>query len=188
VALSYLSCDGSREARRRGALHFEAAANMTESMAGLAVMAELGGIEGETTLARFYDRWKDQPLVLDKWFAIQASAPAADALDRVRKLLDHPAYDRKNPNRVRALVGAFASGNPVRFHDPLGKGYAFLADQVIATDKLNPQLAARLLGPLGRWRRYDKSRQSLMRGQLERIVAEPGLSRDVFEIASKSLV
>ena len=187
VALSYLSSDGSREARRRGALHFEAAANMTESMAGLATMAELGGIEGETTLARFYDRWKDQPLVLDKWFAIQASAPAADALERVRKLLDHPAYDRKNPNRVRALVGAFASGNPVRFHDPLGKGYAFLADQVIATDKLNPQLAARLLGPLGRWRRYDKSRQSLMRGQLERIVAEPGLSRDVFEIASKSL-
>jgi len=187
VSLSYLTAEDSRDARRRAALHFETATNMTDSVGGLMRLAELGGIEGQVALDRFYDRWKDQPLVLDKWFGIQAQAPSPDALDRVRKLLDHPAYDRKNPNKVRALVGAFAGGNPVRFHDAAGGGYRFLADQVIATDKFNPQIAARLVGPLGRWRRYDKSRQPLMKAELQRIVAEPGLSKDVFEIASKSL-
>jgi aminopeptidase N len=187
VSLSYLTAEDSRDARRRAALHFESATNMTDSVGGLMRLAELGGIEGRVALDRFYDRWKDQPLVLDKWFGIQAQAPSADALDRVRKLLDHPAYDRKNPNKVRALVGAFAGGNPVRFHDAAGGGYRFLADQVIATDKFNPQIAARLVGPLGRWRRYDKPRQALMKAELQRIVAEPGLSKDVFEIASKSL-
>ncbi len=187
VSLSYLTAEDSREARRRAALHFETAANMTDSVAGLARLAELGGIEGQFALDRFYDRWKDQGLVLDKWFAIQAQAPAPDALERIRKLVDHPAYDRKNPNKVRALIGAFAGGNPVRFHDSAGGGYRFLADQVISTDKFNPQVAARLVGPLGRWRRYDKPRQALMKAELQRIVAEPGLSKDVFEIASKSL-
>ena len=108
-------------------------------------------------------------------------------LERVERLVDHPSYDRRNPNRVYSLIGAFASGNPVQFHDATGGGYRFLADQVLATDKLNPQIAARLLGPLGAWRRYDKDRQALMKHELQRIVAEPGLSRDVFEIASKSL-
>ena len=187
VSLSYLTAEDSRDARRRAALHFENATNMTDSVGGLMRLAELGGIEGQVALDRFCDRWKDQPLVLDKWFGIQAQAPSADALDRVRKLLDHSAYDRKNPNKVRALVGAFAGGNPVRFHDAAGGGYRFLADQVVATDKFNPQIAARLVGPLGRWRRYDKPRQALMKAELQRIVAEPGLSKDVFEIASKSL-
>jgi len=187
VCLSYLTAEDGRDARRRAALHFEAASNMTDSVAGLARLAELGGIEGDYALDRFYDRWKSDALVLDKWFSIQACAPSADALARVRKLTEHPAYDRRNPNRIRALVGAFAGGNPVRFHDASGGGYRFLADQVVATDKFNPQVAARLVGPLGRWRRYDKQRQALMKGELERIVAEPGLSKDVFEIASKSL-
>src|SRR4029453_2667050 len=104
---------------------------------------------------------------------------------RVRKLVEHPAYDRRNPNRVRSVVGAFAGS--VRFHDATGGGYRFLADQGVATDKFNPQLAARLVGPLGRWRRYDAKRQALMKAELERIVGEPGLSKDAFEIASKSL-
>ena len=187
VCLHYLSTEEGREARRRAALHFEIAANMTDSIAGLSVLTELGGIEGETALARFHDRWKNEPLVLDKWFQIQASTPVADALERVRKLTGHPSYDARNPNRIRSLVLAFTNGNPVRFHDAVGGGYRFLADQVIANDKFNPQIAARLVGPLGRWRRYDKARQALMKAELERIAAEPGLSRDVFEIASKSL-
>jgi aminopeptidase N len=187
VCLAYLTAEESRDARRRAALHFETAANMTDAVAGLSRLAELGGIEGDTALQRFHDRWKDEPLVLDKWFAIQASAPSADALDRVRRLTGHPAYDRKNPNRIRALVATFAGSNLVRFHDASGGGYRFLADQVTAIDKFNPQVAARLVGPLGRWRRYDKQRQALMKAELERVVAEPGLSKDVFEIASKSL-
>ena len=105
----------------------------------------------------------------------------------MKSLVDHPSYDRRNPNRVYSLIGAFASGNPVQFHDAAGGGYRFLADQVLATDRLNPQIAARLLGPLGSWRRYDTARQRLMKRELQRIVEAPGLSRDVFEIASKSL-
>ena len=187
TALSYLSLEGGDAARRRAVAYFESAGNMTESIAGLAILAELGGTEGEAALAAFHERWKNEALVLDKWFAIQARTPTEGTLDRVRALVGHPSYDRRNPNRVYSLVGAFASGNPVQFHRAGGAGYRFLADQVLATDRLNPQIAARLLGPLGSWRRYDKVRQDLMRDELQRIVAEPGLSRDVFEIASKSL-
>ncbi|WP_422031387.1 aminopeptidase N [Reyranella sp.] len=187
TALQYLSTDKGEAARRRAVAYFEGAGNMTEQVAGLSVLAELGGAEGESALASFYERWKDEALVLDKWFAIQARTPTEGTLERVKRLVDHPSYDRRNPNRVYSLVGAFASGNPVQFHEVAGGGYRFLADQVLATDKLNPQIAARLLGPLGSWRRYDKGRQVLMTRELERIVATPGLSRDVFEIASKSL-
>jgi len=187
TALSYLSLEGGDAARGRAVAYFEGAGNMTESIAGLAILAELGGTEGEAALAAFHERWKNEALVLDKWFAIQARTPTDGTLDRVKALVDHPSYDRRNPNRVYSLVGAFASGNPVQFHRTGGAGYRFLADQVLATDRLNPQIAARLLGPLGSWRRYDKVRQDLMRRELQRIVAEPGLSRDVFEIASKSL-
>lgn len=187
TALSYLSTDKGEAARQRAVAYFKNASNMTESIAGLTVLAELGGAEGEAALASFYERWKDEPLVLDKWFGIQARTPTDGTLERVKRLADHPSYDRKNPNRVYSLIGAFASGNPVQFHAVDGSGYRFLADQVLSTDKLNPQIAARLLSPLGAWRRYDKSRQELMKSELQRIVAEPGLSRDVFEIASKSL-
>jgi aminopeptidase N len=187
TALSYLSVDNGDAARQRAVAYFESAGNMTESIAGLTVLAELGGAEGEAALAAFHERWKGEALVLDKWFAIQARTPTAGTLARVKGLVDHPSYDRRNPNRVYSLIGAFASGNPVQFHQAGGAGYRFLADQVLATDRLNPQIAARLLGPLGSWRRYDKDRQDLMKRELERIVAEPGLSRDVFEIVSKSL-
>ncbi|WP_295138399.1 aminopeptidase N [uncultured Reyranella sp.] len=187
TALSYLSTDKGDVARRRAVAYFEGAGNMTESITGLTVLAELGGAEGEAALAAFYERWKGEALVLDKWFGIQARTPTEGTLERVKRLVDHPSYDRRNPNRVYSLIGAFASGNPVQFHQAGGAGYRFLADQVLATDRLNPQIAARLLGPLGSWRRYDAIRQDLMKRELQRIVAEPGLSRDVFEIASKSL-
>lgn len=187
TALQYLSADKGDAVRPRAVAYFESAGNMTESIAGLAVLAELGGAEGEAALAAFHERWKGEALVLDKWFGIQARTPTQGTLERVKGLVDHPSYDRRNPNRVYSLIGAFASGNPVQFHQAGGAGYRFLADQVLATDRLNPQIAARLLGPLGSWRRYDKDRQDLMKRELQRIVAEPGLSRDVFEIASKSL-
>ena len=105
----------------------------------------------------------------------------------MERLLGHPAFDLRNPNRVRALVGAFAQGNPVRFHAASGEGYAFLADRVLELDPLNPQVAARMLGPMTRWRRFDPARQALLRAQLERVLGRPGLSRDVFEVASKSV-
>ena len=187
TALSYLSTDKGEAARRRAVEYFENAKNMTEQVAGLGVLAELGGAEGDAALGAFHERWKGEPLVLDKWFGIQARTPTGDTLQRVKQLVDYPSYDRKNPNRVYSLIGAFASGNPVQFHAGGGAGYRFLADQVLATDRFNPQVAARLLAPLGSWRRYDAGRQTLMKRELARIVAEKGLSRDVFEIASKSL-
>jgi aminopeptidase N len=187
TALSYLSTDRGEAARRRAVEYFENAKNMTEQVAGLAVLAELGGAEGEAALATFHERWKGEPLVLDKWFSIQARTPTEGTLHRVKQLVDHPSYDRKNPNRIYSLIGAFASGNPVQFHAAGGAGYRFLADQVLATDRFNPQVAARLLSPLASWRRYDSGRQALMKRELTRIAGENGLSRDVFEIASKSL-
>ena len=107
--------------------------------------------------------------------------------ERVRALTAHPAFERKNPNRVRALVGAFAQGNQVRFHDASGAGYAFLADEVIAIDPSNPTTAARLVQPLGAWRRHDPARQALMQRELERVLATPGLSKNTYEMVSKSL-
>ena len=138
-------------------------------------------------LADFYARWRDDALVIDKWFALQATAQRPDALDAVSALLHHEAFTLANPNRVRSLIGAFAQGNPTGFHRADGAGYAFVADHVLALDKRNPQVASRLAQPFGRWRRYDPARQEHMRGQLERILATEGLSRDVYEIASKSL-
>jgi aminopeptidase N len=125
--------------------------------------------------------------VIDKWFALQAMAQRPDAIDVVTGLLGHEAFTLANPNRVRSLIGAFAHGNPTGFHRADGAGYAFVADHVLALDRRNPQVASRLAQPLGRWRRYDAGRQSHMRSQLERILATENLSRDVYEIASKSL-
>jgi aminopeptidase N len=160
---------------------------MTEVQGALAALCETAAAEREAVLADFYAKWKDEPLVVDKWFQVQAAAPRADALETVARLLGHPAFSLRNPNKVRALIGAFASGNQVGFHRGDGAGYAFLADRVLELDPLNPQVAARLLGPMARWRRFDATRQAAMRAQLERIVGRPGLSKDVYEIASKSL-
>ena len=116
----------------------------------------------------------DDALVLDKWFALQAAAQRADTLDVVEALAAHPDFTLANPNRLRALVGNFAA-NQWAFHHASGRGYRFLADMILAADKLNPQVAARLVPPLGRWRRFEPSRAALMRAELERIVATPGL-------------
>ena len=142
--------------------------------------------EGEL-LSRTFERWKANPLVIDKWFALQAQSGRLDTLKRVERLLGHPDFSLTNPNRVRALVGAFTVGNPVRFHAADGAGYRFLGDRIIELDPLNPQIASRLLYAITRWRRYDEARQHQMREQLERILEVDGLSNDVYEVVSKSL-
>jgi aminopeptidase N len=161
--------------------------NMTDAMAAMTALSRLDCDERDQVLADFQRRWKDDPLVLDKWFSVQATSPGPGALDRVRELMDHPSFDLRNPNRFRALIGAFAHGNPVAFHAADGSGYRFIADQVLALDPLNPQVAARLAGAFTRWRRHDEHRQALMRAELERMAARRDLSRDVYEIVSKSL-
>jgi aminopeptidase N len=148
----------------------------------------LGGEAAETALAAFHAHWKHEPLVIDKWFMAQARDGADQALGRVMGLTTHPDFDARNPNRLRALVGTFASANPARFHDPDGSGYRFLADWIIATDKVNPMTAARFVEPLGGWRRYAPDLGALMREQLQRIAAVEGLSKNVFELATKALV
>jgi aminopeptidase N len=142
----------------------------------------------EEALAAFYHQFENDPLVVDKWFTLQATSPQPETLAGIEVLMEHPAFTMRNPNRVRALVGAFAQGNPARFHDLSGAGYAFLAERVIELDELNPQVAARMVAPLSRWRRYDSERQRLMRAQLERIQGQEKLSADVGEIVTKSLL
>jgi len=185
--LSYLAvlagADGYEACQRQ----FERANNMTDSLAALALLADGDAPGREQALERFYQRWQKDPLVLDKWFAIQATSSRRDTLARVRALLEHPAFSLRNPNKVRSLIGAFAGQNIARFHAAGGEGYRFLADQVLSLDPLNPQVASRMLQPLTRWRRYDDTRQTLMRAELQRILGAGTLSRDVYEVAAKGL-
>ena len=165
---------------------YDAQHNMTDVMAALALLADSDHPAREAVLADFEQRWRDDPLVMDKWFAVQAMSSRGDTLDRVQTLMQHPAFSMRNPNKVRALIGGFANANPVRFHAADGSGYAFLREQVLALDPANPQIAARLLRAVSRWRRYDEGRQVQMRAVLEAVVAKK-VSRDVYEIAAKSL-
>jgi aminopeptidase N len=165
---------------------FRSADNMTDAMAALSALAQLDCPERETALEEFYKRWQDEPLVTDKWLAVQAGSRQADTLARVKRLLRHPAFDLRVPNKVYALIRTF-SANHVRFHAVDGGGYAFLADQVIALNALNPQVAARMARSYDRWRKFDRQRQAQARGQLVRIRDTDGLSKDVAEIVTKTL-
>jgi aminopeptidase N len=187
AALDLLAAEPRSENIDRAIGHYQAAANMTDAMGALNALMQIGGEPAEKALADFHAKWKAEPLVIDKWFAVQARDPSEGALGRVLALTAHPDFDIKNPNRMRALVMNFSSGNPARFHDPSGSGYRFLADQIRAVDAFNPSTAARLVAPLGGWRRYRPELGALMRAQLERIVAHEGLSKNVFELASKAL-
>jgi len=187
AALGMLAADAHAMTRERARGHFEAAANMTDAMGGLSALMLLGGPEFEAALSAFYDRWKHEPLVIDKWFMVQAMDPDEGALGRVLGLTAHPAYDPRNPNRLRSLVLGFATGNPARFHDPSGGGYKFLADQVLATDVFNPNIAARLVDPLTSWARFAPHLGELMRGELERLAARRELSTNVRELVDKAL-
>ena len=188
VALSYLMLLESDKALQACVLQYDAAHNMTDVLAALtAIVNSPFGAEKARVLAHFYDRWKDEALVINQWFMVQACCSVPGTLDHVKNLMDHPAFDIKNPNKVRALVGAFAGQNLVNFHQADGAGYEFLADQIICLNKLNPQIASRLLGPLSKWKKYNDQSAVQMKSALERIMAEPDLSKDVFEVVSKSL-
>ena len=166
----------------------ESADNMTDALAALACFANSPhGWKRDRWLDWFEERWKDDPLVLDKWFSLQATSRRPGAIHRVRRLLRHRAFDIENPNRVRALIGAFCHGNQRRFHDASGEGYIFLSSYVLAIDAFNPQTAARLLGAASHWRRLDPDRRALLRAELEHVRAAPGLSKDCYEVVSKFL-
>ncbi|MEI6557851.1 MAG: aminopeptidase N [Rhodospirillaceae bacterium] len=187
LALAYLMALESRESYALAAGQYRAAVTMTDSIEALALLATSDAPEREPALEDFYRRWHHDPLVVNKWLSIQAGSSRTDTLARVTALLDHPGFDIRNPNKVYALIGSFGSGNQARFHAADGSGYAFLADQILRLDPMNPQVASRLAGPFARWRRFDAGRQALMRRQLGRLAGSPALSRDVSEIVSKSL-
>jgi aminopeptidase N len=187
ACLSYLAAGDPEKGAALAMAQFEAGRNMTDVLAALTVLVDLDRQERTAALARFYELWSHDDLVIDKWFALQARSSLPQTPDRVRELTRHPAFERKNPNRVRALIGTFAQANQLRFHDASGAGYRFLADEVIALDPLNPTTAARLVQPLGSWRRHDTGRQALMRRELERVLAAPDLSKNTYEMVSKSL-
>jgi aminopeptidase N len=187
ACLAYLTAADPEKGAALAMAQFEAGQNMTDVLAALTVLVDLDRPERATALARFYELWSQDDLVIDKWFALQARSSLPQTPDRVRELTRHPAFERKNPNRVRALVGTFAQANQLRFHDASGAGYRLLADEVIALDPLNPTTAARLVQPLGSWRRHDAARQAMMRRELERVLATPDLSKNTYEMVSKSL-
>ncbi|MEQ9125296.1 MAG: aminopeptidase N, partial [Alphaproteobacteria bacterium] len=185
AALSYLSRlpDGAA----RAAAAARDAGDMTARMAALGALNDKPGPERDGALADFRRRFDGDPIVLDKWLALIATAPHGDVLADVRRTMRDPVFTLSNPNRARALIGAFTSSNPTGFHKADGSGYAFHAEQTLALDRLNPQTAARMLAPLGRWKRMDTARQAKMKDALRTILEADGISRDVYEIAEKAL-
>jgi len=186
IALGYVMASGAADAAGLAKRQYDEADNMTDRQGALGVLVNTSAPERDEAFAAFYARYRDNALVLDKWFTTQALSTRADTAQAVESLAAHPDFTMANPNRLRSLVGAF-SVNQRAFHDADGRGYRFLGGMILAADKLNPQTAAKLVPPLGRWRRFGEDRAALMRAELERIVAAPGLSNDVFEQASKSL-
>ncbi len=186
LLLGYLMASDTAAGAAPCLAQYRAADNMTDVIAALTLIADSDLPERAAILDDFGARWARDPLVMDKWFAVQAGSCRPDTLAQVQGLMNHPAFSIRNPNKVRALIGSFCSGNPVRFHAADGSGYAFLADRVLELDPLNPQVAARMLRILARWRRFDPQRQELMHGQLSRIAAAK-VSKDVYEVAAKSL-
>jgi aminopeptidase N len=186
-ALGLLAALGTPDVFTRAEAQFRQADNMSEQAPALAALVHHAAPQADTALAAFRAQWRDDVQVMDKWFAVQATAPRPDALARVRALAEAPDFPWRNPNRFRALIGAFAAGNPSQFHASDGSGYAFVVDWLIRLDPVNPQTAARLAGSFETWARYDVPRQRLMRGQLERLAAAPGLSRDTADIVARLL-
>jgi aminopeptidase N len=166
---------------------FRSANNMTDQYGALRALV-MEGLEGaKDCLREFYEQWQDEALVVDMWFSLQAAVPQKDTLDHVKTLLTHEAFDWKSPNKIRSVVGSFASGNPTQFHRQDGAGYEFLRDVILRLNESNPQIAARLVTPLTQWRRYDEARQQKLKAALETLHAKEDLSADVFELVSKSL-
>ncbi len=185
--LAYLVCLDTKKSRQTAIEQFTQSENMTDNLGALHSLIAQNSDEREQALSQFYDRWNDDPLVLNNWFSIQASTSLPNTLKTVKSLLEHPKFSIKNPNKVRSLIGAFAQANQRCFHWEDGSGYQFIADQIIQLDPMNPQVASRLVRVFTRWKRFDENRQTLMKAELERIKNQPGLSNDVYEIVEKSL-
>ena len=187
AALSYVTTIDDATSRALAFLEFRRAENMTDAMAALTCLANSAGAERERALSMFYDKWKDEALVVDKWFRVQATSWLPGTLDRVKALSAHPAFDLKNPNRARSLLHAFATENPLHFHAADGSGYRWVAEQVVALDRLNPQVASRLARSFDRWKKYDEGRQAHARAGLESIRNSEGLSGNVGEVVGRAL-
>ena len=187
VALGYLTSRGQPEDIARTWAHFQKSRNLTDETAALSMLSELNAPERPAAFDRFYERWKDDHLVIDSWFAYQAASPLASSLASVKKLTSHPLFSMKNPNKVRALIGTFAMGNPVNFNRLDGKGYDFVADRVLELDGFNPQIAARLLAAFRSWKALESQRRRVAKKTLQRIAKSKPLSHDVFEIVTKIL-
>ena len=187
AALSYVATVDDATARALAFLEFRRAENMTDAMAALTALANTAGAESDRALSMFYEKWKDEALVVDKWFRVQATSGLPGTLERVKALTAHPAFDLRNPNRARSLLHAFALENPVHFHAADGGGYRWIAEQVVALDRLNPQVASRLVRAFDRWKKYDAGRQAHARAALESIRASEGLSGNVGEVVDRAL-
>jgi aminopeptidase N len=187
AALGYVSSIDDATSRALAFLEFRRAANMTDAMAALMCLSNSAGAERERALAMFYDKWKDEALVVDKWFLIQARSWLPGTLDRVKALAAHPAFELKNPNRARSLLHTFAVDNPLHFHAADGSGYRWIAEQVVALDRLNPQVASRLARAFDRWKKYDAGRQAHARAALEMIRGAEGLSSNIAEVVGRAL-
>ena len=192
VALAYLMLLNDEEITRACEQQYLTANNMTDVVAALTQLvnteSELAQSLSGNALADFYERWQHESLVVNQWLTVQATCSLPNTLARVKALEIHNAYDSKNPNKIRALISSFCNSNAINFHGKAGDGYKYLADKIIILNTQNPQIASRLLTPLTKWKKYNPERQALMKSQLERIMAEPDLSKDVFEVVSKSLV
>jgi len=186
AALRYLTAADDEAAAGLADAHYRSADNMTDMIAGLAALTRMESPLRDAAFTHFYDRFKNDPLVLDKWMSLQASSPLSETVTSVRGLMRHPAFDIKNPNRVRALVGAF-SVNHLRFHNEDGSGYRLVGEVIRTLDPMNPQVAARMAGSFESWRRYDPARQALMRAELGAIHGLSGISPNLFEVTGKML-
>jgi aminopeptidase N len=161
--------------------------NMTDRIAALATLSHHQAPERQAALDDFYGRYEGDPLIIDKWFGLQAAIPEADTLARVKSLAAHPAFSMSNPNRVRALIGNFAQANQTQFNRRDGEGYAFCADTVLALDALNPQVAARLMTAFRSWRSLEPERRDRAEATLKRVASAPSLSRDLHDIVTRTL-
>ncbi len=185
-ALSYLAELDDADTQKLAQTQYEHANNMTDRLAALSALANSHAAGKAAALAKFYKYFEQEPLVIDKWFTLQAMARTTDVA-AVRKLMRHPAFSLKNPNRARSLIFSFCNGNPAQFHAADGSGYAFWAEQVIALNALNPQVAARLARSLDRWRKYAPAQQEKMQHALKQVAQSATLSNDVLEVITKSL-
>eukprot|EP00250_Pteridium_aquilinum_P001960 c12173_g1_i1 orf=266-3235(+) len=186
VALGYLASLNEHETTQLALNEYNTATNMTEQIAGLAAIAQNDGDLRTEVLSKFYEQWKKDSLVTNKWLALQAMSDIPGNVKNVKSLLEHPAFDIKNPNKVYSLVGGFC-GSSVNFHAKDGSGYQFLGDMVLQLDKINPQVASRMVSAFSKWKKFDSHRQKLAKEQLDRIAKADGISDNVYEIASKSL-